>query len=241
MLDAEIADVNTAKTSALQDSTDYKADLDARMARYETDRIGVLNSESDKVLRVLNRALAEGKPVDEVFYALRLDWLQGVYIAGTVAYYDNDVYDMSVFDTEYDIFTYDMGHGKGHGHRNGNKGPGNDRDQGFVTGRGGVGDISQLNGVPTPADGKRGRYDSMTQSGHGNGMRPSDYEIGVRTAQADGAYNYNQAADLGVQGSQEGVPRRAPKRRAPKRRPTRRSGPKRATSSRPVKGSQTRT
>jgi len=132
------------------------------MTRYETDRIEALNGEKEKVVRVLDRALADGKPIDEVFYGLRLDWLQGVYVAGTVAYYDDEIYDTSVYDTEYDIFTYDMGHGKGHGHRNGSKGPGNDRNQGFVIGQGGMGDISLLNAQPRPVDGKRGRYDIMT-------------------------------------------------------------------------------
>jgi hypothetical protein len=96
------------------------------MTDYELDREEALDREKDKVDRILERAIEEGKAVDEVLYALRLDWLAGVYVAGTTAYFDDDIYDLTIFDTEFDMFTYDIGHGKGHGHRNGVQGPGNE-------------------------------------------------------------------------------------------------------------------
>lgn len=164
---------------------------------------------------------------------MRLDWLAGVYTAGTSAYFDTDIYDMTVFDTEFDMFTFDIGQGKGHGHRNGVQGPGNPTEVGFVTGRGGIGNIDQLRGRPSPKDGKRGRYDRVTQSGEGK--VPSMYEIGKRQSNAEGQFNYDQAADLRVddkvgsgyakqrsykRGS--APPKRSSKSRPPQRRPKRR-------------------
>ena len=159
------------------------------MLDYLADRIEALNREADRVIRTLERAQTDFKHVDEVLYAMRLDWLSGIYVSGTTAYYDADVYDMGFFDSEFDLFTFDIGHGKGHGHRNGVQGPGNDREQGFVTGRGGIGEIHTLTGEPAPKDGKRGRYDRVTQSGEGR--RPSMYEIGKRQSEAEGAYGYD--------------------------------------------------
>lgn len=253
MLEEEVEDVATALASALADESDAYSDLEERMNDYHDDRIEALDREAEKVERILERAVEEGKPVDEVLYALRLDWLSGVYVAGTTAYFDTDTYDMTVFDTEFDIFTYDIGHGKGHGHRNGVQGPGNDREQGFVTGRGGIGEITQLKGEPAPSDGKRGRYDRVTQSGEGR--RPSMYEIGKRQSNAEGAYNYDQAADLRVDqqlgssykrgmAQQKPAPKRRPpmkKRPAPKRRPSKRPSNKRPVRSYRPKQSYQRT
>lgn len=64
---------------------------------------------------------------------MRLDWLQGLYVSGTEVYYDKYTYDMSVFDSEFDIFTYDIGNGKGHGHT-GQANRGQRRNAGFVIG-----------------------------------------------------------------------------------------------------------
>lgn len=189
MLEEEKQDILKAKTEALEDAEDAFEDLKERMDDYKQDRIEALNREEEKVIRILERAVEEGKPVDEVLYAMRLDWLAGVYTAGTTAYFDEDIYDLTVFDTEFDMFTFDIGHGKGHGHRNGVQGPGNPTEQGFVTGRGGIGNINELSGRPVPKDGKRGRYDRVTQSGEGK--VPSMYEIGKRQSNAEGVYNYD--------------------------------------------------
>lgn len=201
-----------------------------------------MNRELDRVIRTLERAVSDKKHVDEVLYAMRLDWIQGVYVSGNVAYFDDQVYDMGFLDSEFDLFTYDIGHGKGHGHRAGRNGPGNDRETGFVIGgRGATGDISELRGRPSPDDGRRRRYDSATQSGHGAPQRRSNYEIGLQADRRDGQYNYNQAADLGVEetlGRRGMAPKkesRKPRRRPqPKRRPTRssykqRPAPRKAT------------
>jgi hypothetical protein len=154
---------------------------------------------------------------------MRLDWLQGVYISGEEAEFDNEVWDSKVYDNEFDIFTFDIGHGKGHGHRAGAPAPQNDRRTGFVSGaRGADGDISRLNGRPVPVDGKRRRYDKATQSGYGAPKRQSDYELGLENSRAVGQYNYNQAADLGLEeviGGRRGqAPRRPSRRPAPKSR-----------------------
>ena len=199
------------------------------------DRLEALDREADRVARTLERAVDDSKPVDEVLYAMRLDWLQGVYVSGTTAIFDKDIYDKQVFDSEFDLFTYDIGHGKGHGHRTGAPAPLNDREQGFVYGAGGDnrGDISQLNGDPLPVGGRGGRYDRQTQSGHGAPNRPSDYQLGIRNNDREGEYNYNQAADLQVdsQSRRGSAPRRGsrpPSRRS--RRPSKKPMRKRPTS-----------
>merc|ERR1712023_50789 len=115
LLEQERSDINTAKTHALSDASEAFTDLKNRMQDYQNDREEALYRELDRVIRALERAVEDSKPVDEVLYAMRLDWLQGVYVAGTTAYYDDDIYDLSVFDTEFDISTFDIGHGKGHG------------------------------------------------------------------------------------------------------------------------------
>ena len=198
LLQEEREDIEAAKANATGDQDSAFSDLEERMQDYQDDRNEALYRETDRVIRALERAVDDFKPIDEVLYAMRLDWLQGVYVAGDTAYYDEDVYDLSVFDTEFDIFTFDIGHGKGHGHRTGTHGPGNDREQGFVVGSGGNGDISELNGKPTPIGGKRGRYDRATQSGNGAPHRPSNYELGLKAGAKEGAYRYDQAADLMV-------------------------------------------
>lgn len=224
LLDIEKADVTKALGYAVGDATDAYTDLTSRIDTYLDDRNNALDRESDRVIRALERAVSDSKPVDEVLYAMRLDWLQGVYISGTNVYYDKNVYDKAVYDSEFDLFTYDVGHGKGHGHRTGTQGPENDHEQGFVYGNGGTntGDISQLNATPGPVNGRRGRYDRATQSGHGAPGRPSDYQLGLEASQKEGAFNYNQAADLQVSRS----PRRraAPKRGRTPPRPRKSSG-----------------
>lgn len=162
MLEEEVEDVTKAKTHATQDLTDAYDDLLERMQTYLADRIDALNREKEKVDRIIERAVEDGKPLDDVVDGLRLDWLQGVYVMGDTAFFDDAAYDLHVFDSEFDIFTFDIGVGKGHGHRTSVQGPGNSREQGFVQGRGGRGDINELNGEPVPVDGVRGRYDRVT-------------------------------------------------------------------------------
>jgi len=222
----EIEDVNDAKTAALADQSDAYSDLEERMQDFLDDRIEAMQNENDKVERILNRATNEGKPVDEVLAALRLDWLAGIYVQGNTASFDDKIFDKTVYDNEFDIFTYDIGRGKGHGHRDTSEQPGNDRGQGFVVGRGASGDIANLNGRPVPADGKRGRYDRATQSGEGRA--PSNYALGLRSGQADGAYNYNQAADMKLAktsvssyGRRGAAPKRPSSRKAPSSRSSR--------------------
>ena len=158
--------------------------------------------ESDRVIRTLERAVRDFKPVDEVLSGMRLDWLQGVTVSGTSAYFDPDIYDKGFLDSEFDLFTYDIGHGKGHGHRTtaNSRAPGNDRQTGMVVGsRGATGNIDQLPGRPVPVDGVRRRYDKQTQSGHGAPNRDSDYTIALDINARAGTYNYNQAADLEIE------------------------------------------
>jgi hypothetical protein len=162
MLEEEVEDVTKAKANSTLDLDDAYDDLMERMDTYLADREEALNREKDKVDRIIERAVEDGKPLDDVLDGLRLDWLQGVYVMGDSAFFDDSVYDLHVFDTEFDIFTFDIGVGKGHGHRSSVQGPGNSREQGFVQGRGGRGDIEELNGEPVPVDGVRGRYDRVT-------------------------------------------------------------------------------
>lgn len=231
LLEEEQSDVLKAKTHAANDADDAMQDLRERMQDYLDDRIDALDRETDRVVRTLERARTDSKPVEEVLYAMRLDWLGGVYVSGLNAYFDEDVYDLQVFDSEFDLFTYDIGHGKGHGHRTGAPSPLNDHEQGIVYGNGGTntGDISHLNGQPLPVGGRTGRYDRQTQNGHGAPNRVSDYQLGMRNNDKEGQYNYNQAADLQVDRQSQGRYAKSssykrgsapPKRRPTKRRPS---------------------
>merc|ERR1711982_30820 len=77
--------------------------------------------------------------------------------------------------------------------------------------------------------------DTTNRPWPGRPLRPSDYEIGVRVAQAEGAYRHGQAADLGLNRSSGGRRGSAPKRRPSKRAPPSRYGkrPSRRPSKRP--------
>lgn len=214
LLDREIEDVAKAKAYAVTSADHYFLDLvggtstdtdaaatqfvwEGRMAQYRDDRVEALDRESDLVQRTLTRAFEEGKPVDEVLYAMRLDWLQGVFVSGLLAVFDTNTYDLTTFDTEFDIFTYDMGHGKGHGHTNqGNRGQRRE-NTGFTVGIGNAGnDLSTLHAAPGPVDGKTRRYDRATLSGDGGNGRISNHELGTIQAQKDGAYGFDQEASL---------------------------------------------
>lgn len=61
---------------------------DGRMNDYYDDRVEALNRESEIVQRTISTAYEEAKPVDEVLYAMRLDWLQGLYVSGDVTVND---------------------------------------------------------------------------------------------------------------------------------------------------------
>jgi len=163
------------------------------MSTYLNDRFTALATETDRVARVLERAVEDKKPVEDVLYAMRLDWLQGIYVSGSSVFFDDTVYDMQTFDDEFDLFTYDIGHGKGHGHTNqGNMSPGNNGGTGMVVG-GGVGerDMKRLRGRPRAVDGKDRRYDRSTMSG-GRG----DYARGVAIGQRSGRFGYDEGAAL---------------------------------------------
>lgn len=82
MLEEEVSDIEDAMSAAGDDADDAWADLQERMNKYLEDRQEALNREMDKVLRILNRAVDEGKDIADVLAAMRLDWLQGVYVAG---------------------------------------------------------------------------------------------------------------------------------------------------------------
>jgi len=220
LLGEEEEDITQAKAYARDDALNAFDDLKERMTDYLNDRNEALDREADRVIRTLERALSEKKDLTDVLYAMRLDWLQGVYVSGNTAAFDNTVWDSTVYDNEFDIFSFDIGHGKGHGHRAGAPAPQNDRRTGFVSGaRGADGDINVLKGRPVPVDGQRRRYDKATQSGHGAPYKQSDYELGLENSRAVGQYNYNQAADLGLEEVIGGRRGQAPSRRPPSTRP----------------------
>lgn len=59
-------------------------------------------------------------------------------------------------------------------------------------------DISALKGQPRPGDGQMRRYDRMTLSGKGGQGQISDYELGLRQAQQDGRFEFDEAASMQV-------------------------------------------
>jgi hypothetical protein len=202
--------------AAEDDQDDAFADLIERMTDFLDAKTLEFESETDKIVRALDRAVRDSKDVGDVFYAMRIDWLQGVQVFGNSAAWSDDVWDKkSQLDGTFDMFTFDIGKGKGHGHTT-SRGYGNDRETGFVVGQGGSGDITTLRGEPVARDGTRRRYDRATQSGAGGPNRPSDYEVGLTNARAQGTFGYDQAADLKVTATRQARPARRP---APRRRP----------------------
>lgn len=94
LLSRELEDVSAASTLAAATAEQYYRDLvggadsdgfvwDGRINDYYEDRVEALNREAELVQRTINTAYEEAKPVDEVLYAMRLDWLQGLYVSGT--------------------------------------------------------------------------------------------------------------------------------------------------------------
>lgn len=174
------------------------------MNDYLEDRIVALTTETDRVTRIFERAVDDKKPVQDVLYAMRLDWLQGIYVSGEDVFYDDLIYDLTVYDDEFDLFTYDIGHGKGHGHTNqGTMSPGNPGAGGMVVGEG-IGDrnIRRLRGKPREVDGKKRRYDRQTMSGARN-----DYGRGVALGKRNGSFGFNQEASLQATGQIDGQKR----------------------------------
>jgi hypothetical protein len=195
LLEEELDDITRARIYATQDADDAKTDLIARMTEFRDDRIRDMNVEAARVMRVLDRAVNDNKFVEDVFYAMRLDWLQGIYTSGVLAFYDATVYDMTHFTGEFDLFTYDIGYGKGHGHPNqANTGP--ITDAGYVVGNGeGERPLKNLRAAPGPQDGKTRRYDRQTLSGGRN-----DYGLGVAQSSKGGSFGFDQAAQQQVRG-----------------------------------------
>lgn len=188
LLTEEIEDIAQAQAYATTDADEAWTDLQNRMERYRLDREDAMMVETDRVFAILERAVAESKDVADVLFAMRLDWLQGVYVSGSLAYFDSSIYDLTVFDTEFDLFTYDIGHGKGHGHTNQGAVGNMKTSNGFVKGEGVAGrDISQLSAAPGPVDGKTRRYDKRNLAGE-------DYARGVAEGERAGHFGYNQAA-----------------------------------------------
>lgn len=199
LLEEELDDINRAQLYASADGTATFTDLIKRMTEFRDDRVRDMNVEAARVMRVLDRAVNDNKYVEDVFYAMRLDWLQGIYISGTSAVYDPNVYDVEHYSSEFDLFTFDTGHGKGHGHTNqANVGP--ITDAGFVVGNGeGERPLKNLRGAPGPVDGKTRRYDRQTLSGGRN-----DYGLGVAQGLKGGQFGYDQAAQEQVRNRRGG-------------------------------------
>jgi len=226
LLEEEIDDVKKAMEHATADMTEAKEDLISRMNDYLEDRQDAMDIEMSKVIRLVERAVDEGKSVPDVVYGMKLDWLAGVFFqGGDNIIYDDSIFDDHVYDGEFDMFSFDIGHGKGHGHTT-HQGAGNSHEIGMVVGRDGSSEI-EMRGEPVARDGTRRRYDQRTQNGHGSRGQPSNYAVGHGHDEADGAHGYNQAADMGVQQTRSSRPSRGGRRQAPKRggRPTGRRAP----------------
>lgn len=123
---------------------------------------------------------------------------------------------MSIFDNEFDIFTFDIGHGKGHGHTNqGYMGMKMGNNQGFVKGTANLKSqrsIKKLRGRPGPVDGQVRRYDKATVGG-------SDYQRGVQIGRAKGAFGYDEEASTGNFANKP-LRRRQSARRSTSKRPS---------------------
>ena len=95
----------------------------------------------------IDRSLIDHKHPCKVFNALRIDWLSSIQCPhvtdNSVAVSDNtSLYDFEMYDTLFDDFHYDIGHGAGTGTGSVNTGIVNDGfGPGFGAPRGGRGDV----------------------------------------------------------------------------------------------------
>lgn len=112
----ELEDINEAQENALEDQDEAFDDLIERMTDLYEAKLNEFETETDKIVRALDRALRDSKPIYDVFNAMRVDWLQGVSMMGNNAFFNDGIWDKFQLDGTFDIFTFDIGKGKGHGH-----------------------------------------------------------------------------------------------------------------------------
>jgi molecular chaperone GrpE (heat shock protein) len=75
MLLQEIDDIKVAMSHAEDDQDDAFADLIERMTDFYNAKVLEFDSETDKIVRALDRAVRDSKDVGDVFYAMRIEWL----------------------------------------------------------------------------------------------------------------------------------------------------------------------
>jgi len=126
-------DILQARNNAIRDSNDAFDDLEWRLDSLRSDIIEEQDTEVIRIKAALGRALVDHKSVGRVFHALKIDWLKeldvdttnfnnGVDGAQTVAA-DVDVRDFTMYESIFDDFHYDIGHGKGTGEGTIDNGP----------------------------------------------------------------------------------------------------------------------
>ena len=112
-------DILEARTSALDDSNDAFDDLEWRLEDLRDDIFTGFDIEEEKIQNALSRAAVERKNPVKVLYALKIDWLSEINAdpanLGGAPTQDTSAIDFNKYDTIFDDFHYDIGHGKGIG------------------------------------------------------------------------------------------------------------------------------
>lgn len=110
-----------ARNNAVRDANDAYDDLIYRLDTLRIDLDTAFDAEMFEVDDMVDRSLIDKKHPCKVLHALRIDWITGHMSCPILdASTDPDVYaaslvDFSEYDTLFDDFHYDLGHGKGTG------------------------------------------------------------------------------------------------------------------------------
>lgn len=121
LLTEEEDDILQARNNAIRDANDAFDDLEWRLDDLADDIIESQEIEIEKITSAIDRAVIDRKPALNVFFALKVEWLTStieidVSVPATpTATYTREADTFDKYDTIFDDFHYDIGHGKGTG------------------------------------------------------------------------------------------------------------------------------
>jgi hypothetical protein len=109
-----------ARNNAVRDANDAYDDLVYRLDYFKLDLETAFNNEAFEINDMIARAVIDKKHPCKVISALRIEWISGYFsctldnavIVTVLATADQG---LDIYDSVFDDFHYDIGHGKGHG------------------------------------------------------------------------------------------------------------------------------
>ena len=115
LLQEEEDDILQARNNAIRDSNDAFDDLEWRLDELRKDIVEEQATEVIRIKAALNRAVFDHKLVGNVFHALKIDWLKelDVNTAARTVTPTASSRDFTLYESIFDDFHYDIGHGKG--------------------------------------------------------------------------------------------------------------------------------